>query len=314
MAPRKPKPIDQLSPAQAETTSALMRDLRKQMSEVSSETAAFLVNVYYQSQHARIQNNNREAALVKDGHTHLEHVRLLSAINGNLEDEVKLWLDTYSLSTGPGRWLRSQIGIGPVIAAGLLAYLDITKAQYVSSFWQFAGLAPGQRKKAGVKINYNPQLKTLCFKLGESFIKVSNNPNSIYGAIYQQRKNYEWGKNLRGEYASTIGTLGYAFDKETESYKWTTGKFKGYRETSLGLAGVPAEGESEGVKMLPPMSITKRAARYAVKRLLSDLWVVMYKDHYKTDTVPSLPWVNTHTEHHDYKPPDETVAEEFFQD
>ena len=28
-------------------------------------------------------------------------------------------------------------------------------------------------------------------KLGESFVKVSNNPKDFYGKIYQQRKAYE---------------------------------------------------------------------------------------------------------------------------
>ena len=35
---------------------------------------------------------------------------------------------------------------------------------------------------------WNAKLKTLCWKIGESFVKVSNNPQDVYGHIYAERK------------------------------------------------------------------------------------------------------------------------------
>ncbi len=40
--------------------------------------------------------------------------------------------------------------------------------------WKTCGLAPGQKRVRGQKFDYNPSLKTLCWKIGESFIKLGD--------------------------------------------------------------------------------------------------------------------------------------------
>jgi hypothetical protein len=52
-------------------------------------------------------------------------------------------------------------GIGPVMAAYIIDYFDIYKADHVSSFWLYSGLAPGCKRTKGKKIIYNPTLKSI---------------------------------------------------------------------------------------------------------------------------------------------------------
>jgi len=62
-------------------------------------------------------------------------------------------------------FLKHVKGIGPIMAAGLLSFFDIRKADHVSSFWRYAGLAPHQtRRSRGQKTDYNPKVKS--FMLG----------------------------------------------------------------------------------------------------------------------------------------------------
>ena len=58
------------------------------------------------------------------------------------ERNIQKILDKVTDTTAAGRWAKSIIGIGPVIAAGLTAYIDITKAQTVGAVWSFAGVDP----------------------------------------------------------------------------------------------------------------------------------------------------------------------------
>jgi hypothetical protein len=60
------------------------------------------------------------------------------------------------------RWAKAQVGIGPVLAAGLAAYIDITRTPTVSALWSLAGLNPTAVWGKGEKRPWNAQLKTLC--------------------------------------------------------------------------------------------------------------------------------------------------------
>jgi hypothetical protein len=108
---------------------------------------------------------------------------------------------------------------------------------------------------------WNARLKTLVWKIGQSFVKVSNNDNDVYGKIYQQRKIYETIKNEAGEYAeqAKLKLMRYKIGKDTDAYQWYN------------------------IGKLPPAHIQQRCERYAAKIFLSHLQAVWYKHHYKTD-------------------------------
>jgi hypothetical protein len=197
----------------------------------------------------------------------------------SLENEVRRTLDAYSAAKPAGAWARSIVGIGPVIAAGLLANIDIKRAPTVGHVWRFAGLDPTTKWSKGTKRPWNGSLKRLCFLIGESFVKVSNNENDTYGKIYKARKEYELRKNEAGDYAEQAAASLSAkkFGADTQAKKhYESGK-------------------------LPPARIHLRSERYAVKRFLYDMFAVMYFVEF--NQMPPKPWIITHGGHTHYVPP-----------
>jgi hypothetical protein len=168
-------------------------------------------------------------------------------IYAKLED----WLESAE-APAEAKWAYSQKGIGPIIAAGLAAHIDVTRAEHVSSLWKFAGLAPGfDRKQKGVKIPYNAHLKLVCFKLGESFVKVSGKDGATYGKLYAKFKAEEISRNESGFY------------REAAKRELATKTFKNDNATKKRLM----EGK------LADAHLHARAKRRTVKLFLSHFWV-----------------------------------------
>lgn len=121
--------------------------------------------------------------------------------------------------------------------------------------------------KGLAKPPYNEELKVLLWKLGQSFIKVSNRPASVYGRIYQEKKAIETAKNERGEFAEQAAQIlsSKKFNKKTKSY----------------------EAYSQG--KLPDAQITARASRYATKIFVSHLWEEMYRLRYNDEAPRPYP-------------------------
>lgn len=242
----------------------LSKDLRAAAKDLSASEARYLVDAYYQMQDARIRTDGQiraiRAGVEKDGVFVIEpkepHELLdwFAVQNRTMENQIKGALDRYTTGHMVGDWMRSVKGIGPVISAGLLAHIDITRCPTAGHIWSFAGLDPRTEWKKGQKRPWNAQLKTLCWKAGESFVKVSGSEDAFYGKIYADRKASEIAKNDAGEFAdqATAKLEKYKIGKATDAFKfYSTGK-------------------------LPPAHIHARAKRYAVKLFLSHLHEVWY--------------------------------------
>ena len=212
---------------------------------------AHLVKTYYQVQEFRKAAMNMVRAQTSDGRPH-EIVQWVGESQKGVEEEIKGFLKSYAGSNDPGKWLLAQHGIGPVIAAGLLAHIDIHKAPTVGNIWSFAGLNPEQKWEKGQKRPWNADLKTLCFKISDSFVKTSNSSKSFYGPIYRARKEYETQKNELGEYAEAAAQV-LSAKRITE----------------------PATKKTYESGKLPLGHVDMRARRYAVKFFLSHLHDVM---------------------------------------
>ena len=232
----------------------LDRDILKAASELTSTEARFLVDAYYAMQAGRIRANNQIRALTESGEPH-ESIGWLSTESRVLEESVKRALDVYSNNHPVGSRMRTVVGVGPVIAAGFLAHIDITRAPTAGAIWRYAGLDPTSEWRKGEKRPFNAALKTLCWKLGESFVKVSNHPDALYGQIYKERKDIELSKNEAGDFADQAKAKleKYKIGKTTDAYKaYSVGK-------------------------LPPAHIHARAKRYAVKMFISHLHEIWYE-------------------------------------
>lgn len=234
----------------------LNRDVRNAASTLNHQEARYLVDLYYQMQHNRIVSNNQQRILnesdEKEPH---ETIAFFGVQYEKVENEIKSVLKKYVESQPIGMWMLSITGIGPVIAAGMIANIDIKKCQTAGAIWKFAGLDPTVEWKKGQKRPWNADLKTLCWKLGQSFLKVQSNSNAFYSRLYLERKEYETEKNEKGDYAEQAKEKleKFKIGKTTEAYKaYSVGK-------------------------LPIQHIRARALRWTVKIFLSHLFEVWYE-------------------------------------
>jgi hypothetical protein len=319
------------------------RDLRKASATLSDTEARYLVDQYYTLQKYRQRATNQVGAITRaDNPEPHETLAFFGKHFGTIENAIEHHLDVYAKASPTGMWSRGITGVGPILAAGLLAHIDITKAPTAGHIWRFAGLDPtvkwlgsegaaklvqevvGTSKKVtyehvvaiGLRLNRQPEnligiirtqqkvplheaapltkttltkavalrpwnaaLKVLYWKLGESFVKVSNNPNDIYGKVYAERKALEIKRNESGAFAEQAAAA-----LNAKRYGADTTAKKSY------LAGA-----------LPPAHIHQRAQRYSVKLFLAHWQEVAYWNHYG-ERAPK-PYVLTHMEHAHYIEP-----------
>lgn len=233
------------------------KDMFKAMTDmpIGDEEARYLVDMYYQMQKERVGMNNRVKGLNRDAkknetkeepHTALDFFLDQFRIS---EENVKKVLGSYAGAHEMSWFFDQTLGIGPVIAAGLCAHIDIEKAPTAGAIWKFAGLDPSTQWAKGKKRPFNAQLKVLCWKLGDSFVKVSGREDAFYGKVYKERKALEVERNEAGLFADQAKAKLEKFNigKTTDAYKaYSAGK-------------------------LPAAHLDARARRYAVKLFLSHL-------------------------------------------
>lgn len=251
-------------------TTIIPREARRDIAAgLNAAQARWLVDYYYAVQDYRIQSASQVRAVSQDADQGaVELAEYLTASMAGVENEIKKALGDYAASKMPGQWALLQVGIGPVIAAGFLAHIDITQAPTVGHIWRFAGLDPTVKWGKGEKRPWNASLKTLCWKTGDSFVKQSGRENCFYGHIYRARKELEVERNEQGLFADQAKDA-------LETRKIRDADLRKCYESGK----------------LPAGRLDLRARRYAVKLFLSHLHHVMYVDHHGED--PPKPYILT---------------------
>ena len=251
----------------------LDKDLRDAAAYLSDREARFLVDFYYITQEDRKRTNHQVRALEESPEPG-DLMRWVVENTAQFEKQIKVGLERYALAKPIGQWSMSVYGIGPVISAGLLAYLDIHKAPTVGHIWSFCGLNPEAKWEKGQRRPWCATMKTLCWKIGQSFCRFHSRPECYYGHKYTERKEQEVAYNAEGRFADqAVAALArYNFDKSTEAYKaYSQGK-------------------------LPPKQIDNRALRWATKIFLADWHYVAHSLTFGTP--PPKPYALTHLEGH----------------
>lgn len=332
----------QIIPFSLEALQKLSKDVKQTATNLGKAEARFLVDLYYQLQEFRIRTQSQCRSIIQSDVD--EPINTLSFFQNNfaqLESDLQKVLDVYTMNHPVGRWCRSITGLGPVITAGFLANLDITKAPTAGHFWSYCGLNDQNRPWLGsVKVSdivagvlgnkknkdityadfaeccirtqwrpenvinaidgkgnkiffndngeykfkkediikqlskrpFNNNMKCLCWKLAQSFVKVQNSEKDFYGKLYVNRKLYETVKNENLEYKDQAEkSLKRLKDKSTETYK-------------ANIQGKLSQGH-----------INRRAERYATMIFLSHLHQVMYMVEY--GTLPPKPFAIEHLGH-----------------
>ena len=176
-------------------------------------------------------------------------------------------------------YLKDQIGIGPALAAVLIAYLDPYKADHISSFWMYCGLdvAPDGRgrsrraehlidreytNKAGQtatrkSVTYQPWLKSrLLGVMAGSFLRVKDSPWRVHYDNYKHRMLTD---PARRKVTSAEYKALHKVDPEAARNVW------------------------------PPLRVHRASMRYMVKMFLAEFWV-------KWREVEGLPVTPTYAE------------------
>lgn len=308
--------------------------------QMGRHEVGFVVETYYELQECRKRAANRERALEASGEpntlmaTYRHHYEV---VEGRTQGLLRAWAGRDPLSS----WAMRVVGIGPVIAAGLAAHIDMSRASSPSAVWRFAGLDPtsfwvgkkgaadvveevlascggdceqavlliakriGMRpesvrrfavtnkegavrplnranlEKAAARRPWNEALKVLCWKLGDSFVKVSGNPKSLYGRLYRERKALEVERSESGQFAELAA-------KTLAEKKFSSGTptRKAYEEGHL-----------------PDGRLDLRARRIAVKTFLVHYWTKAWMLAHPGERPPQ-PWIIAHGGHVDLIPPE----------
>lgn len=130
---------ERLAPGRMEEMQKLNRDLRGASQLLGRSAAKFLVDFYYQVQRFRTISASQIRAR-KEGSEPNAALSWVFDSTRRLEANIQRALGEFARSYKVGRWAQSICGIGDVISAGLLAYVDITKAPTAGHIHRFFGL------------------------------------------------------------------------------------------------------------------------------------------------------------------------------
>jgi hypothetical protein len=224
--------------------------------------ARILVDLYYAMQEYRKGFDNQVGAIERGADQATTHVSadFIGTQIDVLESNAKLFLEVFASSHPMWGWFKAVHGIGPVLAAGLIAHFGSRALPpTVGHWWRFAGLDPSQRwlkadalsdlwneqegdidqrtrnvaaivgrspdtvirdatvdfktgetkplTRAGAlkslaRIPFNRPLKTLCWKVGDQFVKLGAREDAFYARYYRNRKAQEIARNEAGERAA----------------------------------------------------------------------------------------------------------------
>lgn len=137
----------------------LSKELKKEIRNVknaSRQEIRCLVDNYYQIQQKRIALRGQIRAIRQEADD-LSTVAFADILEWQLkaqmiqEKGLKDALGKICETSEVGRWLMQIKGIGPTLAAGLMAYFDVTGINYATHFMSYAGLNDNNRPWLGVE-------------------------------------------------------------------------------------------------------------------------------------------------------------------
>jgi hypothetical protein len=313
------------------------KDILKSARTMREEQVRYLADTYYSVQDYRIQAKAQIRMANADGEPHELVAWTFSAFE-KIEKQIKRAMLDYASSRVDSSWAMSIHGIGPVLAAGLVAHFDISKAPTVGHFWRFAGLDTTNEwigkdgAKALVKELWNGDARetflAACQRLGRrpdswevlcllkkdgKLAEKLTEENVVRGLARRpwnaKLKVLCWkiGESfckLRGSEKDIYGKV-YEQRKQLEIQRNEAGMFKETAERALTEKKWNRDNttrQAYRAGKLPDGRIDLRAKRYAVKLFLSHLHHVMYE--VKFNTPPPKPYILTRPEHaHFIAPP-----------
>lgn len=129
-----------------EIITKISKEEKEELQEASSDKkiVKMLVDQYYQSQYERIITQNQIRSL-KQGYDEASepHYNFINTILNNAiskEAYNKKCMDVITDKVDICRWMKSIMGIGPVLSAYIYATFDVKTGKYAGNFLSYAGL------------------------------------------------------------------------------------------------------------------------------------------------------------------------------
>ncbi len=322
----------------AEALSDSLKCQIKQITNPSRSEVKMLVDLYYQMQDARKATREQIRSIENNGDANKMHVVILDYMLKNLtiiETSCKDILEIICQQSEVGRWLLQITGIGPVLAAGCLAYFDVTGKEYATQFLSYAGLNDNNRPWIGHKgaENIMRNISTKPYLTDDEAAEFAS--KTQWKLNYLKDKAYIEGKGWsRSKLISAAAKIPYNAELKTlcwkigASFQWLCNNEKSlygrlYSERKALETKRNEEGEyadqaasilaskdigknTEAYKAysqgkLPKAHITARAMRWTEKIFIVHLFEEMYRVAHKDDpngNVPPRYWAIEHEGHH----------------
>ena len=181
---------------------------RTTIGEVTREEVRSIIDTFYRLQDNRTRTGNQRSALERAGKRR-SVIDWFYAYFEATEKNIEIVLDEYVKTQALGRWVTSIHGISKILAAGLLAQIDITKAPTVGAIWRFAGIDPSiirlSRDDADTIVKENCKGKS---PTQEEVAKIANDLNRRFESVWRQgteqpKKNAKPGDAV----SKTVGTV-----------------------------------------------------------------------------------------------------------
>lgn len=313
----------------------LLTEVRN-IENISRAEIKMLVDLFYQQQDYRKALREQIRSIENENVTGNDtNIAILDWCLKNvtiLEKGIQDCLQAICESTEVGRWLLSIKGIGCVLAAGILAYLDVTRVQYATQFISYAGLNDNNRPWLG-----EAKSRKIVDEVMDGKKKIDDDMVVMIAAKTQWSYNYllenayddqkgKWSKDKLIKACAKIPynkKLKVHMHKVGESFHWLMnnkesfyGKIFNERkvyETRLNEEGAYAEQaakileektfskSTEAYKAysqgkLPKAHINARALRYVQKIFISHVFEEMYRAEY--DCIPPRYYTLEHMEGH----------------
>jgi hypothetical protein len=117
----------------------LSRDLKDAAGLMSPVQQRVFVDLYYQIQENRKRAFNQLRAAEQEPNA---FVTMFAAYLMRLEKTIVSALDASTEQSAVSRWAKSLHGVGPILAAGFAAHIDITRTPSAAALQRFAGIDP----------------------------------------------------------------------------------------------------------------------------------------------------------------------------
>jgi hypothetical protein len=251
-APRTPKPREKV--LRRKKAPSPIRPPRKELipqaAILTGDEIRLVVANYYAEQELRKRADMQMRHLgEKTPSPILQETADLHSVWESYQQKV---LGAYAAAHPVGHWMMEQVGIGPVIAAGFLAFFAAEEEipPTVGHWWSFAGLNPDQKWEKGQKRPFNRALKQIAYHCGQCIKRACNHPDSYYGPLYQQKRATLEARNETGGFAEKAAVF-IVKDPAVQKKIRASGK-------------------------VPPFYLDRMASRWVAKLFISHVHALMY--------------------------------------